>query len=1387
MESQTQKLSVWKRFRWLWYSLITILVVIIILIAITPTVLSHGLLLKIINGRIAGKFEAEKISLNWFSSQEIHALTLEDTQHNQVLEVNSILIDSSLVRLIFSRPNIGNSQVHKPILNLVTYADGSNNLMKALQSKEPTKEEPPKPTSEKKEKEETPFSFPFLGSFQLTEGTITFISPQTPEVRFTHINTMIDAKDFHNPISLKFSSQTEQKQQKGAIDLSLDTNVFAPEGEISKEGFLSSLDQSDFISMNGKIQQLPISGIDQCLSLALPQFQGILLSAFGYQLDATLYFLSKSDTFDVDITMKAPLFTANLKGHGEERLFQLQDKGQIHWEITPEFVQTFSKGIDKDAVVSLKKKTSANVNIERLSFPLMAKQDLVKDLNTHILLSIDPVEFAGSSPWDALSLKTFKASVDTLNLSKTLSAHLLQEGYYNKQPFDMGLDLQIMHFLDAKGKLNYDLLEDTLSCVINRFPLEIIPIDREASKQITDLLGPNLNMNLQAKGSAKFTDLDVSLKTSRLTLEKTSFIIKDFKTCTLTRSSYLALDLTPESVQSSLPEDMHLKSPAKIATQITRLVFPLPSKQTYPMDQIAINSLVQATPINFTMGSRVPDLELNTTRLSIDADSLQSLNAELKSAITLTPQTDPLVQLLGSPMQFSLTADKLDLAHFKNEDSSIQLKLLSEQFQLTSAMQLDRLDYLNINSLQISQLLIAPELVQQLVPEIQPLTLAKPANISFNFEPMKLPLQTSQAKQVNLEASITSPAIAFLNKKTEATSSLENVKMHLNVNAKKNEANFDFSSLAKGSPSTQAGKMDMELVLSNFLINNRIDIDPANLEGSVKMQSIPESFLAPFAIHSQQVPDIFGSHFDIDAEVDLSNLSPVSGWTSLDVSSQLLNLSAALQLEEYLTLKRSPIKISWILTNEALAFLQSTLKKTDSPQVDLEENATFTAKISSLKYPLFIKDPQPEDYHIEAQTSLDKFVVKNKESVTAIEDIEANIDVPRLSDKISLNIEAKTRGNHANGKLRIASKAYDLFTPTHTFNTQTLTGDGDIYCIDVDNAAIENLFIAFTDSPPPLQEFLGSLTSMSGNYHIEKGRGPINFQVNASSLKSKGAFQYDQGALKLNENLTAELIISEKLSKSLLKNANPIFITAVGSENPVTFEAQKEGFFFPVAPYLPKDIQLQKATLNLGKLKMKNGGVLGGIIFFLKFGDLKSLDEMTVWFTPLDMHIKDGVAKYERMDFLIANQIHAATWGTINLVTEEVDMVLAIAASSLFKAFGLNLGEGSMLQIPMHGKLDDVKVDWGSAMTQIGSLIAKDKGGKVFGKILNIASDIIYHGKPIPPPKKPFPWEKEGIDPDKERKASSSSDTSQQNQPSEKKEDEESNDISDMFDSFFGK
>src|SRR5581483_2872856 len=143
--------------------------------------------------------------------------------------------------------------------------------------------------------------------------------------------------------------------------------------------------------------------------------------------------------------------------------------------------------------------------------------------------------------------------------------------------------------------------------------------------------------------------------------------------------------------------------------------------------------------------------------------------------------------------------------------------------------------------------------------------------------------------------------------------------------------------------------------------------------------------------------------------------------------------------------------------------------------------------------------------------------------------------------------------------------------------------------------------------------------------------------------------------------------------------------------------------------------------------------------------------ELALWFAPIDLSIKQGIADIERTEILLADTFDICVWGNVDLVKDYVDMVLGLTSQTLSKAFGIqNLPENYVLTLPMKGPSNNVQINTGKATTKVALLLAWQNqnltgiggnAGAIVGGLLGKIATLPDSNAKVPPAKHPFPWE----------------------------------------------
>lgn len=276
-----------------------------------------------------------------------------------------------------------------------------------------------------------------------------------------------------------------------------------------------------------------------------------------------------------------------------------------------------------------------------------------------------------------------------------------------------------------------------------------------------------------------------------------------------------------------------------------------------------------------------------------------------------------------------------------------------------------------------------------------------------------------------------------------------------------------------------------------------------------------------------------------------------------------------------------------------------------------------------------------------------------------------------------------------------------------------------------------------------LEPILGPTLDLDGLVSMDQGKGTVHLDVSAANLKTSLRGFFTEQAITLRDPLMATFRLTPELSALLLKDANPLFLTGLEAQNPITLRIEPKDFSFPM-PFALDKLNVGQATLNLGQVKCQNGKSLAAIISLLKATRLSEAKQMNSWFTPVQFRISKGILEAGRMDALLADSIHVCTWGKINLLNDRIDMILGLPADTLEHFFGIaNLPPHYVLKVQVRGSTQDPDIVKGPAVAKIAALIAAGQIPKkgFLGGVAELFSSP-KEDKDVPPAKHPFPWEK---------------------------------------------
>ncbi len=357
--------------------------------------------------------------------------------------------------------------------------------------------------------------------------------------------------------------------------------------------------------------------------------------------------------------------------------------------------------------------------------------------------------------------------------------------------------------------------------------------------------------------------------------------------------------------------------------------------------------------------------------------------------------------------------------------------------------------------------------------------------------------------------------------------------------------------------------------------------------------------------------------------------------------------------------------------------------------------------------------------------------------------VQAPNKQPAYLDRVYAHISGATV--HITGVTREENQSGEFTINGSAANPSLHNTDIDL---KVNATRIPSLFVdRLLDAKGLLAASLGPTFDCTGSAQVQNDAGLVDLNLSATNAEATIRAAFTSTNITLKRPLLISFLLTPELSEKLLKNVNPLFLTGIQSKTPVLLRLSDRDFSFPL-PFDIKKIRIAQGTLDMGQIKIRNGRSLASLMALLKSENLSNLKQMNAWFTPVEFSVRDGEVRTGRTDLLLADSVHLCTWGDINLARDQIDMSLGLPADTLSKAFGLkNLPSHYVLKIPIRGPTQDPDIETGPAAAKIAALLAAQNLPKktgAFGGIVNLFAPVaLDDSSDVPPPKRPFPWEKQ--------------------------------------------
>ncbi len=764
--------------------------------------------------------------------------------------------------------------------------------------------------------------------------------------------------------------------------------------------------------------------------------------------------------------------------------------------------------------------------------------------------------------------------------------------------------------------------------------------------------------------------------------------------------------------------------------------------------------------LNADMGTST--VSLNGTIKGIPEKNLQSsleLHARkvpMDILDTILGKQNMLSQLLGPNFDCDLSMiQKSDQMHLRVQGSTPQFHF--SQMECDAVLK-EQGRLLVVASPFAVHCSLVPAFFEKLLSNSYRAALLAPIGITLNVNSFSLPLSIKTTQQLKLQGDVLIDKMEIGLQAQSKHASLQDISMKFDVDGNSRTISSSLHSQVIGEHS-EAGSIDAHASINGIHFETGIDCSEATVTVGANLSKISTSLLELCVGRNQSFSALIGPSLDFKFKAENS---PHSHTYSLNAQSDLLDIDADFTVKDNAVQMSGPEGIfNWTLTPEGYSVLDQWMTSQNHSPRSFALNQPSTLKllvhhvscpvqnsaswnhIPSLSFDL-------SRFQIDADMNIDKlsFVEAPSGQAVSLKGLEAHLSKADLQTPIQFSLH---NGNVKTGHIHVAGKIAHLFADNGEITPQKAVIRLDANIQQFPLAVIDLGARMFGNVDFPFSSIFGQSLNLSLATEIQNLSGPVHFNLNSPNIKTSLSGKLQNGILTLNEPVYAQALISSKLGRFLLKNADRFPISAVSAKNPITLQIDPSDVTFPIYPFDVSKINIPKVHIELGHVICRNKGNLKLILNLLKAQDKHK--EMNVWFAPIDLHVKNGIIDYERTEMLVADTFDVATWGKLDLVKDHANLMLGFTADCLNRAFGIkDLPPNYVLQLKLKGKIGDLKINSSKAATKIATLLAwqykalpgdtiRGTSSAILGEVLNQLGSLPDKDKDAPVAKHPYPWE----------------------------------------------
>lgn len=1292
-----------RRRRW---PLVVLGIVVLLGVAVAgaPTFLStafgRDLLVSAMNNSVRGSVSIDDLSLGWLSGQRIDGVTLRDPDGEQVLHLDSLSSELTLLQAARMRLDLGLTRITGLTGDIVVDGEGHSNLSRALEPRAPVAEEP-----------SGPIVIPITSNFELAPARLSVAAPDMETVVFEPLTAAVRMAAVDQPIQIDIKGESRQ----GAL-----AGQFAIVGQL--QGLVGKDRSVDLDRVQGEftanVQDLPVDGVDRMLGL-----NGLLSAALGERANLDIVASGSAAAQTLVVQARSPNTALDISGRLEQGRFALTQPATAKLTVTPALFNALSQSDPAAGGLTLRAPFGLNAVVDNLGLPVTGFDP--NQVSVSAKLDTDqPIQLSGAGEVGDVEVRGLKASLDAERLAERLTFAFEGEAVTQKSPGKFSLRGDISELFDAGGAVQMDKLRLDAHAEMRDVPTAIV--DRLAAQDglLVDLLGAKIDLDLSAKSSGA-ERIDATLNVNAGPLRASDIALSVTDRIALAQPARIEYTLSPEAARRLQGQEagVALSAPTVLNLELAALDAPRPKagEPAFQPGQTSLKAALSAAAVTLSGISEPGPVTVKDLRADISADTLRAIDVAMTGEVS-EAKGGLLTDLGASPLKLDLAATTGldDAGGLGPVDSRVQVNGTGLNADLALTLPGD------FSSATLKQpadvrVVVTPGLLQRLgaAQPGQP-TLAKPAQIDIKLTALKLPLAPFALPGLEAKAAAKIDELALGGAPSVDGVALRQADLVLEFAGAQGTAATRLTAQTAMPGRTKAGVVDVDATLSSLVKDGELNIGGAQVNGNVQLQDLPVALVE--ALSGQTgLTALLGESLSVTAKATSQGGQPPTGNVEMQTTAPNLSADLAFSVGDELVLNR-PGRVRLTLTPQGYAALTAPApgaEKSDGAAgaLTLVENADIEAVINALRWPLGAADQafDPARSSIEATVSAPRLVMRDPQTkqTIAIEAINANLSGARLDQPVAFELTGQVRDaaaqDSAPGKLNLKGKLSNLFGKTGELNTQkmSLNVNGQLQKLPV------GLIDAWLDAGGMTTATLGTFADVDIDTRLENMQGPLSLVLRSDHANTQIRAQLRDDGLVLTEPLTAAVQANPALGKLVLAKIHPVFEGTQRSEEPIRLEIPHQGVLIPTQNFDIAKVVIPQIRLDLGKITLQSGWLLKGVVGLAQqFGALKGTGqtEWTAWFTPALLEMRGGQISYaRRLDLLLDERLHLATWGTADLARDRVELVLAFMPETLDRVFGLDVAPGDAMRMPIKGALSGPSVDFKQAAVELGRLRAQKR------------------------------------------------------------------------------